>query len=201
MQNRSDLAAARAKLAHEAEAARLRRLAPSANDTRENREALYNAAKDGKTEDVQRYISMGVDVDGHKSPGNATALSEAAYKGHVAVVELLVAANAQVNLVDNGNCTALNAAAGGEGGASPQLYLDVVRVLLNAGAQVDLAGYEGTTPLYWAARHGHLDVVRALLNAGADKTIADDYGEKPIDVVCNGTGNEQHKDAIVALLR
>ena len=68
MQNsgRSDLAAARAKLAHEAEAARLRRLAPSANDTRENREALYNAAKDGKTEDVQRYISMGVDVDGHK---------------------------------------------------------------------------------------------------------------------------------------
>ena len=66
MQNRCDLAAARAKLAHEAEAARLRRLAPSANDTRENREALYNAAKDGKTEDVQRYISMGVDVDGHK---------------------------------------------------------------------------------------------------------------------------------------
>ena len=70
---------------------------------------------------------MGVDVDGHKSPGNATALIEAASKGHVAAVELLVAANAQVNLVDNGNCTALNAAAG-DG------YLDVVRALLNAGA-------------------------------------------------------------------
>ena len=58
----------------------------------------------------------------------------------------------------------------------------------------------GKTPLWGAARCGHLDVVRALLNAGADKTIANKYGFKPIDVVCD-TGNEQHKDAIVALLR
>ena len=58
----------------------------------------------------------------------------------------------------------------------------------------------GHTPLWWAAACGHLDVVRALLNAGADKTIADKDGSKPIDVVCWG-GNEQHKDAIVALLR
>ena len=60
---------------------------------------------------------------------------------------------------------------------------------------------DGWTPLYVAAREGQLDVVRALLNAGADKTIASNDGKKPIDVVCSGTGNEQHKDAIVALLR
>ena len=29
--------------------------------------ALFDAARDGKTEDVQRYISMGVDVDGYKT--------------------------------------------------------------------------------------------------------------------------------------
>ena len=58
----------------------------------------------------------------------------------------------------------------------------------------------GNTPLFRAAEFGQLDVVRALLNAGADKTIADDWGKKPIDVVCEG-GNKQHKDAIVALLR
>ena len=60
---------------------------------------------------------------------------------------------------------------------------------------------DGRTPLYWAALYGQLDVVRALLNAGADKTIANKWGNKPIDVVCLGTDNKQHKDAIVALLR
>ena len=67
----------------------------------------------------------------------------------------------------------------------------------------------GNNPLFKAAigghqpaatRGGHLDVVRALLNAGADKTIANNDGKKPIDVVCE-RGNEQHKAAIVALLR
>ena len=58
----------------------------------------------------------------------------------------------------------------------------------------------GMTPQHTAAEFGQLDVVRALLNAGADKTIAKNCGHKPIDVVCKYCTN-QHKDAIVALLR
>ena len=60
----------------------------------------------GKTEDVQRYISMGVNVDWqdpnppdcHK---NMTALHWAAYHGNVAVVELLLSLNANPNLTDH----------------------------------------------------------------------------------------------------
>ena len=97
---------------------------------RENCEALYKAAKDGKTEDVRRYIGMGVNVDWQNpdyvrvclegianekkltrgnpapcsprlSPARAqyyeTPLTWAAGNGHVAVVELLLAAGAQIN--------------------------------------------------------------------------------------------------------
>ena len=58
---------------------------------------------------------------------------------------------------------------------------------------------DGITPLHLAAESGRLDVVRALLNAGADKTIKAYNGERPIDAARRS--NEQHKDAIVALLR
>ena len=70
----------------------------------------------------------------------------------------------------------------------------IVEMLLAAGASVDHAN-NGDTPLYVAAFRGHLDVVRALLNAGADTRETLGRGR-----VCWG-GNEQHKDAIVALLR
>ena len=42
------------------------------------------------------------------------------------------------------------------------------RVLLEAGAAVDLANLQGNTPLHWAARNGDEDMVRMLLAAGAD---------------------------------
>merc|ERR550514_1802016 len=72
----------------------------SSNDTKENRKALLKAADNGKTEVVRRYIGMGVDVDWQDGFGG-TALSAAAWRGHVAVVELLLAANANPNLRSN----------------------------------------------------------------------------------------------------
>ena len=49
----------------------------------------------------------------------------------------------------------------------------VVRLLLDAGADKDLADNYGVTPLIIAAAVGHDAVVRTLLNAGADKNLAD----------------------------
>ena len=67
---------------------------------RANRKALHFAAKDGKTEDVRYYIDMGINVDAyvyvHSCTYGSTALYIAAANGHVAVVELLLAANAQI---------------------------------------------------------------------------------------------------------
>jgi ankyrin repeat protein len=52
--------------------------------------------------------------------------------------------------------------------AARQGNLDVVRYLLERGANVDHADADGSTALHSAVNHGHLDVVRALIAGGAD---------------------------------
>ena len=56
--------------------------------------------------------------------------------------------------------------------AAEQGHLEVVRLLLEAGADKNAAKQYGTTALMLAAHNGHLEVVRVLLEAGADKNAA-----------------------------
>ena len=48
----------------------------------------------------------------------------------------------------------------------------VARLLLEAGANKDLATLGGVTALIAAFQNGHLEVVRLLLESGADKNLA-----------------------------
>ncbi|KAL5509633.1 hypothetical protein EMCRGX_G005033 [Ephydatia muelleri] len=52
--------------------------------------------------------------------------------------------------------------------ASGKGHLDVVKTLLEAGANINQVNKNGCSPLYTASRHGHLDVVKTLLEAGAN---------------------------------
>ena len=60
--------------------------------------------------------------------------------------------------------------------ASNQGHLDVVRLLLEAGSDKNLADDHGATALIVASNQGHIDVVRLLLEAGADKNLANNGG-------------------------
>ena len=53
--------------------------------------------------------------------------------------------------------------------AAEQGYVEIVHLLLEAGADKDNAGRRGTTALHLAAQHGRLEIVHLLLDSGADK--------------------------------
>ena len=65
--------------------------------------------------------------------------------------------------------------------ASRNGHKDVVRFLLQAGANVNQANKNGSTPLNIASENGHTEMVGLLLQAGADANQANKHGETPLN--------------------
>jgi uncharacterized protein len=84
----------------------------------------------------------------------------AAERGHVDYVRLMTTTATDVNHVNNLGWTALlEAVILGDGS---QRYAQIVRILLDAGADPDLADREGVTPLEHAKRRGHGQIAAEL---------------------------------------
>ena len=106
-----------------------------------------------------------------------TALHFAAFFGHPNAVSLLIERGAEVNAFGRGwmTGTALHS------GVS-RLHSEVVRVLLDAGANPDVRQSGGWTPLHAAAKNGDLASVELLLAAGADAAARNDEGHSVEDL-------------------
>jgi len=59
-------------------------------------------------------------------------------------------------------------------------HLEVVKLLLEHGADPNVKNRDGKTPLHNAASEGHLEVVKLLLERGADPNVKDDDGNTPL---------------------
>lgn len=60
--------------------------------------------------------------------------------------------------------------------ASAQGYPDLVRILMDAGANPDIGNVHGITPLMYGARYGNAEVTRVLLEYHAKVDLQDVYG-------------------------
>ena len=83
----------------------------------------------------------------------------------------------------------------GDGGNTPLWFaaqgpssngVDVARVLIEAGEDVNKQCEHGRTALHMAAAWGHADVVQLLLENGANPTIVDEEGMAPPNVARHG---------------
>ena len=60
--------------------------------------------------------------------------------------------------------------------------LDMVKLLVGAGADVNAGGHAGRTALHEAASYYHVSTVEALLASGANPHLMDDHGASPADL-------------------
>lgn len=165
---------------------------PDALQREDGSTALLEASVSGHTASVERLLAGGANPDKGSS---AKPLPSAAIKDRRDVVAQLLAAGADPNIAeDDGSTALLKAAAVGhgavvrlllEGGADPNVgrgddpitplhyaafggFEEVVAALLAAGARLDAADAEGSSPLRFAlAQSNHARVAHALLQAGA----------------------------------
>ena len=110
-------------------------------------------------------LELGASARRITSRYDGTALIAAAHLGHEGVVRQLIEAGAPLDHVNNLHWTALiEAVVLGQGGPR---HVATVRLLVDAGANTQLADREGRTPLALARSRGYEPMVRILQQAGA----------------------------------
>jgi len=119
---------------------------------------LY-AGAEGRLEILKMTVAAGADLKSVNRYGG-TALIPAAHHGHVETVRYLLTTNIDIDHVNNLGWTALlEAVILGDG--SPA-YQQIVKLLLEAGADVTIADRDGVTPLQHAERRNQSEIINLL---------------------------------------
>jgi len=112
-------------------------------------------------------------TDAHTASNGAPPLIEATLNGQTDTVRSLLRSGADTNAVYRTNTALTYAARDG--------FLDIARLLIDAGADVNWIDGEGVTPLILASFKDHEAIVRLLLDHGADPTIQDQWNRTALD--------------------
>lgn len=124
-------------------------------------EKVIDVAATGDPIEIQRLKDMGVKMTYRNSEGY-TALMAASFGGHLEIVKVLCRdEDVDLEVVDVYGYTALIEAAKGK---NP----DIIRFLLECGADPNASTHSGATALMWSSYLGCLNSVQLLLNYGAD---------------------------------
>ncbi|MDO9452107.1 MAG: ankyrin repeat domain-containing protein [Stagnimonas sp.] len=126
---------------------------------------FFDAARAGRTDMLQEFITAGYDLDTRDGKGY-TALILAAYNGHPEAVDLLLKAGANACAEDQRGNTALM-------GAIFKGELLIARTLMKSACSPNQANAVGQTPAMYAALFGRLELLDDLKAKGADLSAQD----------------------------
>ncbi len=138
---------------------------------------LFEAAAAGKFDAVAHLVYTHPDAVNDFAEDGFTPLGLACYFGQPEVARYLVLKGADVNLPSNNgfNVYPIHSAAAGN-------YTEIVRMLIENGATVNVKQQAGSTPLHSAAQNGNLEMLILMLENGAEVNARMEGGKLPADL-------------------
>ena len=138
--------------------------------------SIFEASALGKLVFVKDAIVQNPELINDFSEDGFTPLSLASYFGNEEITHLLLLNGADPNIPSkNGyNVYPLHSAVAAN-------YTMIAKMLLEAGADINVAQMSGATPLHSAANNGNIELLIVLLEAGADVNAKMEDGKTPAD--------------------
>ena len=126
----------------------------------ENQKKLLDAAYNGDEIQLKELLSKGTDIETRDYNFNGeTALIYASTEGHLAILNILLDNQADINAQDHTGSTPLHL-------ASFNGHLSIVETLVEQGAEINIQDKWGNSPLDLAKQYCELDIATYLQSHG-----------------------------------
>lgn len=146
--------------------------------------SLIDAARDGHYDLLKQLIQQGADINQTNDPHTPPPLAIVVSKGNIEMAQYLLQQGADANALSPGSgCNLLQLAAGAFD--TPE-RIDMVKLLTEAGTNIDFISRSCASPIIEAAIAGHFNTVKYLLAQGANPNLQYRGNTALIEAIING---------------
>ncbi|MHB1179986.1 MAG: ankyrin repeat domain-containing protein [Daejeonella sp.] len=138
--------------------------------------SIFEASALGRSDIVEKAVATDPQLIHEFSDDGFTPLGLASYFGHEDVVRFLLLKGAEPNVPSSNGFHVYPIHS-----AVASNFTMIAKMLLEAGADVNVVQMSGSTPLHSAAHNGNIDLLIVLLEAGAQVAAKTDDGKTPAD--------------------
>lgn len=138
---------------------------------------IFEAAALGRVDRIKQLLREDPTQASSYAPDGFPAVGLAAFFGHLDAVKTFIAAGADIHAAARNSFKVQPIHA-----AVASKNIEIVRAVLEAGADPNAAQQQGFRPIHEAGSSGSRELAELLLKYGADPTLKGDHGKNAIDI-------------------